>query len=261
MENNTPFPNIIEAIFITMLYLVLLFIFMFLIRIFLSKSSIIFIEGIATLLSGIMFTLMIPKTSKSDLKQFLSFKSFSLWTFISLLCIVLGMLILSSEIINVLQIIFNPAITPSQNGSLLVSTIVGAGIVPIVEETIFRGTILLGFLKRYSMKKSLLFSSVIFAIGHLSLLNFIHALIGGLIFGWVFIKTKSLFYCIFCHATANFLLITAKKLPLSIQGFNSGVSPIFQPLWFDMTGIFLFIIGVYMLVNITNKEMNTKAPM
>lgn len=74
---------------------------------------------------------------------------------------------------------------------------------PIGEEMIFRGIILDGFLKIYSPKKAILWSSVIFGIAHFNPWQFIGALILGAVIGWLYWKTNSLLPGIFVHFVAN----------------------------------------------------------
>lgn len=74
---------------------------------------------------------------------------------------------------------------------------------PILEEWIFRGIILEGLLKRYSVLKSILFSSFLFGIVHLNPWQFISAMILGSFSGWVYYKTRNLTYSIFIHFINN----------------------------------------------------------
>ncbi len=74
---------------------------------------------------------------------------------------------------------------------------------PIFEEMIFRGIILDGFLKIYSPKKAIIWSSVIFGIAHFNPWQFIGALIIGAFIGWLYWKTHSLLPGIFVHFVAN----------------------------------------------------------
>lgn len=74
---------------------------------------------------------------------------------------------------------------------------------PIFEEFICRGVILKGFLEKYSVKKAIIISSLIFGIMHLNPWQFIGAFVMGLIGGWLFWKTKSLFLPIVVHFSNN----------------------------------------------------------
>ena len=74
---------------------------------------------------------------------------------------------------------------------------------PILEELVFRGIILDGFLKRYSPLKSILWSSIFFGIAHLNPWQFIEAFSIGLVMGWLYNKTRSLHLCMFMHMVTN----------------------------------------------------------
>ena len=75
---------------------------------------------------------------------------------------------------------------------------------PIIEEFLFRGIVLSGFLKIYSPWKAIILSSVFFGIFHLNPWQFIPAVFAGLLIGYVFWKTGSLLPCLFIHWINNF---------------------------------------------------------
>jgi len=74
---------------------------------------------------------------------------------------------------------------------------------PVFEELIMRGIVLDGFLKRYSPAKSILISALIFGVFHLNPWQAVGAFCIGLLFGWLYWKTKSLLLCILLHAANN----------------------------------------------------------
>lgn len=74
---------------------------------------------------------------------------------------------------------------------------------PLLEEILFRGIFLDGFLKNYSARKSIFWSSLFFAVAHMNPWQFIVAFVLGLVIGYVYLKTKSLLPCIFIHFIAN----------------------------------------------------------
>ncbi|HDL18051.1 MAG TPA: CPBP family intramembrane metalloprotease [Bacteroidetes bacterium] len=75
---------------------------------------------------------------------------------------------------------------------------------PVLEELLFRGIILEGFLHRYSPGKAILWSSIIFGVVHLNPWQFIAAFFGGLLIGWVYWQTRSLLPAMFIHFVINF---------------------------------------------------------
>ncbi len=76
---------------------------------------------------------------------------------------------------------------------------------PLLEEIIFRGIILSGFLKRYSPVTAVIMSAVIFGIFHLNPWQFIPAFVIGLVIGWLYWKTNSIIPGIVIHFINNSL--------------------------------------------------------
>ena len=75
---------------------------------------------------------------------------------------------------------------------------------PILEELVFRGTILTGMLENYSPRKAILITAVFFALVHGKLLQIVPAFFWGLLFGYTFYKTRSIVLVILFHITVNF---------------------------------------------------------
>ncbi len=88
----------------------------------------------------------------------------------------------------------------------------GALIGPICEEIIFRGVILEGLAKKYDPTKALIFSALIFGLVHLQPLQVIGAFFAGLILGWIYLKTQSLWVVIALHIINNFIAFTFSDL-------------------------------------------------
>lgn len=75
---------------------------------------------------------------------------------------------------------------------------------PILEEVLFRGTILNGMLENYTSRKAILLSAAFFALFHGKLLQIIPAFFWGLLLGYIFYKTRSIVLSILLHMTVNF---------------------------------------------------------
>lgn len=74
---------------------------------------------------------------------------------------------------------------------------------PVIEELIFRGVILEGFLRQFEPWQAILASSFLFGFAHLNPWQFITGLaLGGLI-GWVYYRTRSLTACMVIHGVSN----------------------------------------------------------
>lgn len=95
----------------------------------------------------------------------------------------------------------------SLKSNLILTILTTAILAPLMEETIFRGIILNRLLMKYSEKKSIIISALLFGIIHMALVQGIEAFIIGLGLGMIFVKTKSLKPCIIAHAINNSLAI------------------------------------------------------
>jgi hypothetical protein len=130
---------------------------------------------------------------------------------------------------------------------------------PILEEFIFRGVVLEGMLKQYSPQKAIIWSSLIFGIAHLNPWQFIGAFFIGLLIGWVYYKTKSLWPCIFLHFVNNsvgFIIILYSKdiTQSSIDLFTSSTS------YYIIYGLCfpLFALSLYALIRVFGKAEGGK---
>ena len=74
---------------------------------------------------------------------------------------------------------------------------------PLLEEFLLRGIIERGLLHWMSPWKAILWSAFFFAVIHLNPWQATGAFIAGILFGWIYWKTRSLAACIFVHMTNN----------------------------------------------------------
>ncbi|SKA78591.1 hypothetical protein SAMN05443428_102155 [Caloramator quimbayensis] len=80
-------------------------------------------------------------------------------------------------------------------------------IAPVLEEIVFRGIILQGFLKNYSIKKSVIITAVLFGLFHGNIVQTPIVILLGIVLGIIYIKTSSLFICIIGHMLNNFIAL------------------------------------------------------
>ena len=73
----------------------------------------------------------------------------------------------------------------------------------VLEEVLCRGLIFETFRKRWGIKTSILFSSLFFGVIHLDLATSIVAVVAGVIFGILYVRTSSLYTTIIIHAVNN----------------------------------------------------------
>lgn len=124
---------------------------------------------------------------------------------------------------------------------------------PLAEEALCRGIVLRAFLRRYSVAKAVFASALFFGILHVNIWQSATAILTGIFFAWLFVKTRSLWPCIIGHFFFNLMAI----LIINISNFSvhgSAIEPtknaLFQPLWFYITGIFLIGFGIWWLIKI-----------
>lgn len=78
---------------------------------------------------------------------------------------------------------------------------------PIIEEIIFRGILLSGLLNKYSSKAAIFLSALLFALMHANLKQGINAFLLGLVLGYLYCKTKSVYITMFAHFSNNILAL------------------------------------------------------
>ncbi len=132
---------------------------------------------------------------------------------------------------------------------------------PLLEEILFRGIILDGFLKNYSPTKAIFWSAVIFGLIHMNPYQFIAATLIGILMGWIYWRTGSLWLCILIHFINNslgFFMNWIFELPEdSMDGTRALMNNDSQ--YFMMLGIaaVIVVIGLFLL----DKLMAKAAPL
>jgi len=84
-------------------------------------------------------------------------------------------------------------------GMILIAVLVA----PIAEETFLRGFVFAGIANRYGYGWGAVISALIFSVAHLQLGALLPIFILGLLLAWVYIRTGSIWPCIFIHAVYN----------------------------------------------------------
>jgi uncharacterized protein len=89
---------------------------------------------------------------------------------------------------------------------------------PLLEEMLFRGIILRSFLRQYSKTASILGSAALFAIAHLNVYQLVTAFAVGIVAGWLYERTRSLWPCILLHASYNAFVTYSYQLFAQLSG-------------------------------------------
>ncbi len=94
-------------------------------------------------------------------------------------------------------------------------TLISAAVMaPLCEEFILRGTMERGMLAHYKPQKAILWSAFIFGLIHLNPWQFFNAFLIGILLGWIYYRTHSIWAVIFIHFVNNFYsVITVKLFP------------------------------------------------
>ena len=125
---------------------------------------------------------------------------------------------------------------------------------PILEEGLFRGLILNGFLRNYRKENALVCSALLFGLLHMNPWQFIGAFIMGVVFGWWFLRTQTLWPCLVGHALNNLLaaFFSHFELPGLIAKTDYTKPVEFQPWWLDLSGLLLMILGLWWFSRASN---------
>ena len=130
--------------------------------------------------------------------------------------IILGVIL--SLMYNVFAYYLNFALKTSlfDNNSNIAVTLLSTGILgPIIEELMFRGIIYNELKSKYSNMKSILITTIFFAIIHINIIQILYALIIGFILIFVYEKYNNIKAPIILHMASN--ITTTLFLPLLIK--------------------------------------------
>ena len=272
MTENQRYPNILQSVWILTLLAILQSVLLIPLVILenVTDFSLSDHPAVLALTSVIICGLILMgglKRAKASFREICPLVPVRLSLLFPMALIVIGTSILISETDNLLRT-FLPAPTwfydylkslVSAEISLWGSILFLVVVAPLTEELLVRGLILRGFLSHYSTRKAILASAIFFGVLHLNPWQFIGATALGILFAWWFIETRSMLTCFFGHALANALPLAAMTLlPFEIPGYTSGFETIqFQPLWFDLVGVILAVLGIWLLIRQFRKSSDT----
>jgi membrane protease YdiL (CAAX protease family) len=265
MENKI-YPTIKNSILLCLLFLgiqiglsLLIGVFQIIFRL----SDVSLVIGVLTALTSIIsfgIVLLIGfKKTKRKFNEVFKFNKVSVFLWVAIIVFMTGFAIVTSETDNLLNYIlpmpeiFRNVFETLMAKQIFIISIIAIGIIPaLAEELFFRGLILDGLKSNYSKRKAILISALLFGIIHLNPWQFYGGFIIGLISAWICIETNSILLSIYIHFFNNVLYtITVRYRELiPIKGFNNNfTTPVdFQPLWFDLSGLVILIIGTIMLI-------------
>jgi membrane protease YdiL (CAAX protease family) len=121
---------------------------------------------------------------------------------------------------------------------------------PILEEILFRGIILDGFLIRYKPGKAIFWSALLFGLFHMNPWQFFPAFITGMLLGYIYLKTRSLLPVIFIHIIINsFSYLTVYFFGEDVQTYRDLFAEFGPYLMFLAAAFLIFLVCLGRLIN------------
>lgn len=257
MEKQKYVPNIAQSIGLFLMYdfviggILLLISFI----VFRFTSNDLLIGSINSIISLYLVYKWINRKYTLDYREFISINHFKISHILPTTISGVGLTIILSELINRLKAVFplgefwiNIIKEFNYSPTIWKLFIMVVIVAPIVEEVLFRGIILKGYLTHYSTKKALIVSAIFFGIVHLNPYQIVATFFAGIFIGWLYIRTKSLMLCIFAHSLNNLISIASLTV-INIPGFRFVELYIieFQPMWLNVLGVILLVSGLVWL--------------
>ena len=128
---------------------------------------------------------------------------------------------------------------------------------PLLEETLFRGIFLTFLLKKYRPRTAIIISALVFAVFHMNIWQGTAAFVMGLFFGYLFWRTRSLFYPVLLHFMNNALSTIAYYFSSDPDAGLVGPAKESDKWFMLLYGIMAFILFVYLWKKIDEKLRNS----
>ena len=262
MTENYLYPNIRQSVWILVSFLVLVVVLVIPLYILEAVTGFPLLEHPAglILIQIIVYGLILArelKRANTSLREICPLVPVRLSLLLPMAFTVIGTFILLSEINDLIRgflplptsvTSYVKSLVSVSRWGIIIAVVV---VTPVIEELLFRGLILRGFLSHYSTRKAVLVSAIFFGLLHLNPWQFIGATTWGILFAWWFIQTRSILPCVFSHTLVNALACSA-LFRLKIPGFSGG----FPPLWLNIVGLVLAASGVWLLFHQFRKSSN-----
>ncbi len=271
MKQVKDYPKIKNALLLLLLgfgFTILFYIFFAVALAFImpeaAANDALFTALLNTVSLGLIILIGHNKTGKS-LGEVFPLKKPDLAAILLLLVAGIGFSILMSEVDNLFrsivpipQFLMKLFLNLVAGKSILASVLLLCIVAPLTEELLFRGLLLGGFLKNYSLKKSILVSSLLFGLFHLNPWQFFSAFFIGILLGWVYYRTGNLLYSILLHAFFNAIPVIILNSGVVIQGYSDMNNlESLQPLWFDLIGVALAAGAFLLFWKLTDNKEKT----
>jgi len=100
-------------------------------------------------------------------------------------------------------------VLPAGPAGVALTVVLLVVVAPFAEEIVFRGVLLSSLSSRWGTSVGLFASGAVFAAVHVSPVGFVPLLLAGTLFGWIFVRSRSLAVAILAHAAYNALGVVA----------------------------------------------------
>ncbi|BEP34201.1 hypothetical protein GmRootV59_11740 [Variovorax sp. V59] len=124
------------------------------------------------------------------------------------LLLVPGLMVVMTAVLNLLVFVaplsaWEESMFSRMADGSIAATLAVCLMAPLLEEMLFRGIVLRGFLLRYSRWQAIVGSALLFGAAHLNIYQFVVGLVMGTVLGWLYERSRSLIPCIALHAAYN----------------------------------------------------------
>ena len=218
-----------------------------------QMGKIVFMGGIGTLFSIFIFWIML-KNKKKDLINLCNFDAISLKSTLLMIPIAIGFgafvmiysaLVYKYDLVPDMEVYMEmaKAMMPTITGIIAIVIIA-----PITEEILFRGLIFNFLREKISITSSIIIQALLFGIIHLNKFQGLFAFAAGILFGIIYVWTKSIWSVIILHALNNFLAVVSMQFYEELKYIDMHI--------FIAIGVVLFIPSLWLLYkeNITKPE-------
>jgi membrane protease YdiL (CAAX protease family) len=207
--------------------------------------------------SLVIVILLARRLGKNEMSRILSYKPVSVYVFFSLVVMFMGLKIISAEALNLWTMLipipddFFGSGFPQNIFFIIASYCLFPA---FTEEIFFRGILLARLRRNYSERKAIVLSALLFGLMHINPWQLLNAFIGGLFFGWIYLRFKNIWLCMFMHFYNN-VLASFISFPVEIlPNRNSYNIWVVHPRWLDILGVCLFLSGLGITVMLARAE-------
>ncbi len=172
-----------------------------------GKLICLLIPGIACIIPIYLLYRRLPKPIPEKITEIKQIYSYIVWVLaVVIIGIILNVIITNSGLIESSKG-FEKASETLSDGSLFVKILCNVVVIPILEELVFRGITAGQLFVWYGSVPAIIISAFCFGIIHNNIVQFIYALIMGVLLGVLYIKNKRITLCFIAHGLINLFAI------------------------------------------------------